>query len=108
MWTGGITPYQGTIYFVNKMVSMAIDWGTDSPIKLNDPLYNVPIGITSYGDYAIQVIDGRLLMEKLVGTTVGFTQDDLKTMKAFRKLRTGDYGYLVLADRLLQEYRKGR
>lgn len=36
------------------------------------------------------------------------TQDDLKTMKAFRKLRTGDYGYLVLADRLLQEYRKGR
>ena len=79
MWTGGITPYQGTIYFVNKMVSMAIDWGTDSPIKLNDPLYNVPIGITSYGDYAIQVIDGRLLMEKLVGTTVGFTQDDLKT-----------------------------
>ena len=36
------------------------------------------------------------------------TQEDLKTMKAFRKLRTGDYGSLVLADRLLQEYRKVR
>ncbi|MBO5568085.1 MAG: nucleotidyl transferase AbiEii/AbiGii toxin family protein [Clostridia bacterium] len=37
--------------------------------------------------------------------TESLTQEDLKTMRAFRKLRTGDYGYLVLADRLLQEYR---
>ena len=33
------------------------------------------------------------------------TQQDLKTMKSFRKLRTEEYGYLVLADRLLREYR---
>ena len=36
------------------------------------------------------------------------TQEDMKTMKAFRKLKTGEYGYLVLADQLLQIYRKGR
>ena len=34
------------------------------------------------------------------------TQDDLKAMRALRKLRTGGYGYLVLADHLLSEYRK--
>ena len=34
------------------------------------------------------------------------TQDDLKTMKAFRKLRTDGYGYLVMADQLLKDYRK--
>lgn len=34
------------------------------------------------------------------------TQDDLNTMRAFRKLRSGGYGHLVLADRLLSEYRK--
>lgn len=33
------------------------------------------------------------------------TQKDLLTMKAFRKARSDDYGYLVLADRLLREYR---
>ncbi len=33
------------------------------------------------------------------------TQKDLLTMKAFRKARSDDYGYLVLADRLLSEYR---
>ena len=34
------------------------------------------------------------------------TQDDLKTMKAFRKLKTDEYGYLVLSDRLLRKYRE--
>lgn len=34
------------------------------------------------------------------------TQEDLKTMKSFRKLKTDGYGYLVLADRLLHDYRK--
>ena len=73
-----VTPYQCTIYFVNKMVSMAIDWGTDSPIRLNDPQYNLSIDISAYGDYAVRVNNAYLLLEKLVGTTKGFTQDELK------------------------------
>lgn len=34
------------------------------------------------------------------------TQEDLMTMKAFRKLKTTAYTYLVMADRLLSDYRK--
>lgn len=37
--------------------------------------------------------------------TENLTQKDLLTMKAFRKTRSDNYGYLVLADRLLREYR---
>lgn len=37
--------------------------------------------------------------------TENLTQEDLKTMKAFRKFKSDEYGYLVLADRLLREYR---
>ncbi len=37
--------------------------------------------------------------------TENLSQEDLKTMKAFRKLKSGEYGYLVLADRLLRKYR---
>ncbi len=76
--TGGVTPYQCTVYFVNKLISMAIDWGTDSPIRMMDPRYNVPMDIRSYGDYAVQIDDGRKLFDKLVGTTLGFTHDELK------------------------------
>ncbi len=43
-------------------------------------------------------------LEELRSETL--TQEDLKTMKSFRKLRTDGYGYLVLADRLLRDYRK--
>ena len=39
---------------------------------------------------------------------VDLTQDDLKQMKALRRLRTNGYEYLVLADRLLAEYRDNR
>lgn len=37
--------------------------------------------------------------------SVNLTQSDLKTMKMFRKLRSSEYGYLVLADRILSDYR---
>lgn len=33
-------------------------------------------------------------------------QDDLKKMKAFKKVRDDSYPYLVLADRLLTGYRR--
>ena len=36
---------------------------------------------------------------------VDLTQEDIRHMKMFRKLRTDGYEYLVLADRLLAEYR---
>ena len=38
--------------------------------------------------------------------TEALTQKDLLTMKYIRKARTDDFGYLVLADRLLRDYRQ--
>lgn len=38
--------------------------------------------------------------------TESLTQKDLLTMKSIRKARTNDFGYLVLADRLLGRYRE--
>ena len=40
--------------------------------------------------------------------TENLTQKDLLTMKTFRKTRSHEYGYLVLADRLLKEYRQNK
>ena len=36
------------------------------------------------------------------------SQADLKTMKNFKKIRTDGYGYLILADKLLSEYRNNQ
>ena len=69
--TGGVSPFSCTVYFVNKIVSMGIDWGTDTPI------YRVPIDIRSYGDFSLQVENAHKLMEKLVGQTCGISHQEI-------------------------------
>ena len=75
--TGSVSPFQCSIYYINKMISMGIEWGTDSPIRLRDPIYQVPIDVLSYGDFSVRVENGQKLMEKLVGTTDGFSTENI-------------------------------
>ena len=75
--TGGVSPFSCTVYFVNKIVSMGIDWGTDTPISVVDPIYRVPIDIRSYGDLSLHVENGHMLLEKLVGQTQGFSHQEV-------------------------------
>ncbi len=76
--TGGISPFSCVVYYVNKVVSMGIDWGTDTPISVVDPIYRVPIDIRSYGDFSLQVENGQKLMERLVGQTQGFSHQEVQ------------------------------
>lgn len=76
--TGGVSPFSCTVYFVNKIVSMGIDWGTDSPISVVDPIYHVPIDIRSYGDFSLQVKNGHKLLEKLVGQASGLSHQEIR------------------------------
>lgn len=72
------TPIHSEVYFINKAVSMGILWGTDTPIEMEDPEYQLPIYVMGHGDFSIRVADGRKLLGKLVGTTSGFTQEEIK------------------------------
>ena len=75
--TGGVSPFSCVVYYVNKVVSMGIDWGTDTPISIVDPVYNVPVDIRSYGDLSLRVENGQMLLEKLVGQTQGYTHQEI-------------------------------
>ena len=75
--TGGVSPFSCTVYYVNKVVSMGIDWGTDTPISIVDPVYRVPVDIRSYGDLSLRVENGQMLLEKLVGQTQGYSQQEI-------------------------------
>ncbi len=77
--TGGVSPFSCVVYFVNKAVSMGIDWGTDTPISVVYPIYHVPIDIRSYGDFSMQVENGHKLMEKLVGQAYGISHQEIHT-----------------------------
>lgn len=85
--TGGESPFHCQVYYINQVVSMGIDWGTDMPISMMDVEYGFPISVTAYGDYSLKVSDGRKFLVKLVGTLnarttkeeeLTYSQDEIK------------------------------
>lgn len=76
--TRGINPFQCSVYFVNKGISMGIDWGTDSPMRIQDPVYKLPIDITAYGDFSVSVENSKQLLTGFVANSKGFTHDELR------------------------------
>lgn len=65
------------IYYINMTTQMGIKWGTDSKIRLLEPVSGLPIEIGACGEFNIRVNNSRRLLLKVVGTTAGFTQGNL-------------------------------
>lgn len=72
---GGQTPFAAEVYFINKSVSLAHDWGTASPIMVLDPRYRVAVPLRAYGTYAMHVIRSREFLVQIVGASAGATAD---------------------------------
>lgn len=72
---GGQTPFAAEIYFINKSVSLAKDWGSKTPVMLLDPRYRVTIPLRGYGTYAIRVVNSREFVVQIVGASAGAQAD---------------------------------
>lgn len=81
---GGKTPFTAEVWYVNKVHSLDVKWGTKEPIQLQDPKYNVFIPVRAFGQFGIQIDDPRKFLVKLVGTLPTFDQPTL--VKYFRGL----------------------
>ncbi len=68
---GGKTPFAAEVYFVNKTVAFAQDWGTKTPIMLLDPRYRVTIPLRCYGQYAVRIENSREFVVHVVDTFPG-------------------------------------
>jgi len=66
--TGDKSPFQCSIYFINKTEQMAIKWGTDSHVEYIEPTFNFPIKIGASGEMSLRAEDSRKLLVKIVGT----------------------------------------
>lgn len=75
----GESPFHCEVYFVNKAVSMDVRWQIPSPIPIQDIIYKVILPISAKGQFAVQVINSKKLLVKLVGTTDDFNQITLAT-----------------------------
>lgn len=75
---GGNSPFTAEVWYVNKLYSLDIKWGTPSPIQLRDPEYGLMISIRSFGQFGIQIDDSRKFLVKLVGTLPSFNKLDVQ------------------------------
>jgi membrane protease subunit (stomatin/prohibitin family) len=81
---GGRSPFSAEVWYINKVNSLDIKWGTSTPIQLQDPKYNVFIPIRAFGQFGIRISDSKVFLQKLVGTLPSFTTQDI--LKYFRGL----------------------
>ncbi|MDE2509662.1 MAG: SPFH domain-containing protein, partial [Elusimicrobia bacterium] len=74
---GGETPFAAEVYYVNKAVNLDVKWGTNNPIPILDPKYNVFLPVRAFGQFGIQVADSRSFVVQLSATSPQFTADQL-------------------------------
>ena len=77
--------FHAEVYFINLTTELGVKWGTDSKIRMYDPISGLHLEIGACGTFNIKVSDGRKLLVKVVGTTNGFEQKEI----------FGSVGYMV-------------
>src|SRR5574344_265939 len=81
---GGRSPFTAEVWYINKVNSLDIKWGTASPIQLQDPKYSVFIPVRAFGQFGIRIENSKQFLVKLVGTLPIF--DKTSVVKYFRGL----------------------
>lgn len=71
------SPFAAEIYYVNKAVNMGMKWGTQEPIPILEPSYNLFIPVRAFGQFAIRINDSRKFVTTLVGTVQEFNQQQV-------------------------------
>ena len=74
--TGGQTPFQAQVCFVNQKVFQDLKWGTPQPIDLTDPDLGW-VSLRAFGSFSIRIFDPQLFVNTLVGTQGFYDTDQL-------------------------------
>jgi len=74
---GGESVFHCEIYFINLVTQLGIKWGTDSKIRMFDPISGLHVEVGAFGVFNIKIIDGRKLLLKVVGTSNELKQNKL-------------------------------
>lgn len=93
---GGRSPFTAEVWYINKVFSLDIKWGTSTPIQLQDPKYKIFAPVRAFGQFGIQVEDSQKFLVKIVGNLPQF--DKTNILKYFRGL------YLTKAKDAISSY----
>ena len=79
---GDDSPFQAEVWFVNQISLLDCKWGTQTPLQIEDPKYDVIVPIRAFGQYGFRIEQPRTFLEKLVGNMSSFAAD--KVVSYFR------------------------
>ncbi|WP_310601651.1 SPFH domain-containing protein [Anaerosporobacter sp.] len=74
---GGRSPFTAEVWFINKVYSLDIKWGTATPIQIQDPKYGVFVPVRSNGVFGIHIEDSKKFLIKLVGALPVFDKNSV-------------------------------
>lgn len=93
---GGRSPFTAEVWYINKVFSLDVKWGTSTPIQLQDPKYKVFVPVRAFGQFGIQIEETKKFLLKLVGTLPQFDKNSI--LKFFRGV------YLTKAKDVISSY----
>ena len=71
------SPFNVDVYFVNTKQFLNFSWGTENPIKINDPKFG-PIRMRAFGSYCFRVQDDPIVfIRNVAGKDGKFTTDSV-------------------------------
>ena len=74
---GGKSPFRAEAYFVNARTFTEMKWGTPEPIALRDKDLGM-VRLRAFGNYAMQVTDPQLFVNKIVGARGLYETSDIR------------------------------
>ena len=76
------TPFKADVWFVNQIELLDCKWGTQTPLQIEDPKYEVIVPVRAFGQYGFKITEPRVFLEKLVGNMSSFAT--YKVVEYFR------------------------
>jgi membrane protease subunit (stomatin/prohibitin family) len=76
---GGKSPFSAEVWFVNRAVSLDVNWGTTDPIQVEDPKYGIIVPVRAFGQFGLRVTDSGVFLTRLVGATRTFSRTELSS-----------------------------
>lgn len=77
-WKYGFdSPFKAEVYFVSSRTFVDLKWGTQNPIMMRDPQFDV-VRLRAFGSYNIKVSDPRAFMTEIVGVQGCYTTEEIE------------------------------
>ncbi len=75
--TGGQSPFNCKVFFINKVHQMNLRWGLINQFTLEDPIYDILLHVSANGSINLSVKDSRKFILKCVGLGDQFKSEEL-------------------------------